>query len=217
MAINNIVNLAGTGIMSFDGVKVFTALAIPLTVANGGTGSTTFTAYTVICAGTTSTGAFQNVASVGTSGQGLTSSGAGSLPVFDDLGGYTFNWQGQSSNPADSTTYAIVNGFANSTVATGFASTRFYVPKSGTILAASGGFSGTAGSSESATIKLIVNNTTDVNISTSLNFSSLPLSFTNTSLNQAVSAGDYIDVKWVTPAWATNPTSIQCSITVYIR
>lgn len=40
------------------------------------------TAYTVICAGTTSTGALQSVASVGTSGQFFTSNGAASLPTF---------------------------------------------------------------------------------------------------------------------------------------
>lgn len=55
-----------------------------ITVPNGGTGAATFTPYTVICAGTTATGAFQNVASVGTSGQVLTSNGAGALPTFQD-------------------------------------------------------------------------------------------------------------------------------------
>lgn len=53
-----------------------------LTVANGGTGLTSATAYAVLCGGTTSTGAFQSIASVGTSGQVLTSNGAGALPTF---------------------------------------------------------------------------------------------------------------------------------------
>lgn len=51
-------------------------------VAGGGTGNTTFTAYSVICAGTTATGAFQNVSGVGTSGQILTSNGASALPTW---------------------------------------------------------------------------------------------------------------------------------------
>jgi len=51
-------------------------------VAGGGTGNTTFTAYSVICAGTTATGAFQNVSGLGTSGQILTSAGAGALPSW---------------------------------------------------------------------------------------------------------------------------------------
>ena len=53
-----------------------------IAVANGGTGNTTFTAYSVLCAGTTSTGAFQNVSGVGSSGQVLTSNGASALPTW---------------------------------------------------------------------------------------------------------------------------------------
>jgi hypothetical protein len=54
--------------------------AIP--VNQGGTGNTSATAYAVLTGGTTSTGAFQSIASVGTSGQILTSNGAGALPTF---------------------------------------------------------------------------------------------------------------------------------------
>lgn len=53
-----------------------------LLVPNGGTGVGTFTAYSVICAGTTSTGAFQNVSGLGSAGQLLTSNGAGALPSW---------------------------------------------------------------------------------------------------------------------------------------
>ncbi len=59
-------------------------------VAGGGTGDTSFTAYAVITGGTTSTGALQNVSGVGTSGQVLTSNGAGLLPT----------WQASSSSGA---------------------------------------------------------------------------------------------------------------------
>ena len=54
-------------------------------VAGGGTGNTTFTAYSVICAGTTATGIFQNVSGVGTSGQILTSQGASALPQWKSI------------------------------------------------------------------------------------------------------------------------------------
>jgi hypothetical protein len=56
-------------------------------VAGGGTGATSLTAYSVVCGGTTSTNPLQSVASVGTSGQVLTSNGAGALPTFQDAGG----------------------------------------------------------------------------------------------------------------------------------
>src|ERR1700678_362442 len=56
------------------------------TVAVGGTGNTTFTAYSVICAGTTATGTFQNVSGLGSSGQILTSNGASALPTWQSAG-----------------------------------------------------------------------------------------------------------------------------------
>jgi len=51
-------------------------------VANGGTGAASATAYAVQCGGTTSTGAHQSIASLGTAGQVLTSNGVGALPSF---------------------------------------------------------------------------------------------------------------------------------------
>jgi len=66
-----------------------------LAVSRGGIGSGSATAYAVICGGTTSTGALQSVASVGTSGQVLTSNGAGALPTFQDpsAGSFTITTQ----------------------------------------------------------------------------------------------------------------------------
>lgn len=54
-------------------------------VADGGTGRSSHTAYAVLCGGTTTTTAQQSVASVGASGQVLTSNGAGALPTFQDV------------------------------------------------------------------------------------------------------------------------------------
>jgi hypothetical protein len=79
----------GTGLTTFaaannalysTGTTTLTAGTLP--VAAGGTGRATATAYALVCGGTTSTGALQSVASVGTTGQLLTSNGAGALPTF---------------------------------------------------------------------------------------------------------------------------------------
>lgn len=59
----------------------------PAQVAKGGTGVASTTAYAVICGGTTSTNPLQSIAGVGTSGQILTSNGAGALPTFQNNGG----------------------------------------------------------------------------------------------------------------------------------
>ncbi len=55
-------------------------------VSGGGTGNTTFTAFSVICAGTTATGPFQNVVGLGTAGEQLTSNGPGLLPTWQASG-----------------------------------------------------------------------------------------------------------------------------------
>ena len=70
------------GDASWDQVNLSNAVTNTLPVANGGTGATSNTAYAVLCGGTTSTGVVQSIASVGTSGQVLTSNGAGTLPTF---------------------------------------------------------------------------------------------------------------------------------------
>ena len=73
-----------------------------VTVAQGGTGATSATAYAVQCGGTTSTGAHQSIASVGTTGQVLTSNGAGALPTFQAAAGATI-----TGSTANSTFYVI--------------------------------------------------------------------------------------------------------------
>ena len=59
----------------------FSALTIPWTVPNGGTGLTTATAYALLAGGTTATGAFQSLGT-GTAGQLLQSGGSGALPSW---------------------------------------------------------------------------------------------------------------------------------------
>ena len=86
-------------------------------VANGGTGTASATAYAVQCGGTTSTGAHQSIASIGTAGQVLTSNGAGALPTFQASVGGQFAYalytsgSGNWTCPANVTkVFAIVIG-----------------------------------------------------------------------------------------------------------
>lgn len=58
-----------------------------LLVADGGSGASSFVAYTPVCGGTTTTGPLQSVVSLATSGYVLTSNGAGALPTFQAAGG----------------------------------------------------------------------------------------------------------------------------------
>lgn len=75
-------NVVTSSLTSVGTIASGTWQGTTMDVAHGGSGTTSHTAYAVITGGTTSTGAVQSVASVGTSGQVLTSNGAGALPTF---------------------------------------------------------------------------------------------------------------------------------------
>ena len=90
---NTITIAGGTGIdTSGAGSTVTVNLTTPVSVANGGTGDTSLTAYAVLCGGTISTNPVQSIASVGNSGQVLTSNGAGNLPTFQAPAASGYAW-----------------------------------------------------------------------------------------------------------------------------
>lgn len=133
--------------------------------------------------------------------------------------GYTLSFFGNTqSSPADSTTYYFGNAPA-AAIDTNATWYRVYVPKTGTIKAVYGNLhtAGTAGSGESNSIYVRINNTTDLTVTTSRTTNNVSNPFSATGLSQAVTAGDYLEIKWVTPAWATNPTNIRGSAVVYIE
>ena len=92
---NQTINAVGSGdvvgpasatdsaLAAFDGTTgKLLKQAATVSVAQGGTGLTTATAYSVVFSGTTSTGAFQASAGPGTATHVLTSNGPGALPTF---------------------------------------------------------------------------------------------------------------------------------------
>ena len=121
------------------------------------------------------------------------------------------------ASPADAATYFF--GSTNQTVVastvTG-AGAQIYIPKAGTIKLIRLLFSQTVGSGESSTIYLRLNNTTDTTISSSVVNNTAYLTY---SLSSSISviAGDYVEFKWVTPTWATNPTNVGVSWQLYIE
>lgn len=103
--------LSGTGIARRTGSDAW-SVGTTVSVSEGGTGLGSATTYAVLCGGTTSTGAFQSIASVGTSGQVLASNGAGTLPTFQSLNaaenrllnnGFSSNLLGTTASAADGT------------------------------------------------------------------------------------------------------------------
>ena len=123
-----------------------------------------------------------------------------------------------SGNPADGQTYyigadllAITNGTA--------AARRVYIPVAGTIVYARVIFldATVLGSGETSTINIRLNNTTDTVISAAVTVDALTTTFSNNALSIAVVDGDYIEFKWVTPTWATNPTGVSMKWEILIQ
>lgn len=135
--------------------------------------------------------------------------------------GYVMNLlTGGGGSPADATTYYfggdLMSGFAGS-IHTAFATDRIEVPKGGTIKRV---FlkvrSAVAGTSETVSHYIRINDTTDVG-QIDLTYDATTREGTNSSVSQAVTAGDYIALKVVCPTWVTNPTTVRWYCTVYIE
>jgi hypothetical protein len=118
----------GTGSTSTTYCSLTTNVTGTLPVANGGTGVASATAYALLAGGTTTTGPFQSIASVGTAGQVLTSNGAGALPTFQAASGgvTTISFGSTGLTPSTATsgavsvagTLAVANGGTGATTIT---------------------------------------------------------------------------------------------------
>lgn len=120
-------------------------------------------------------------------------------------------------NAADSTTYYVG---ANWRVApsTTYATVNGLVPFSGTVTKAifAVNVGGTLGTTEDVSLYVRVNDTTD-SAATAQDWDAAYRVTASGDLSLAVAAGDTIVVKIVTPAWATNPTTVTMQATVFIE
>ena len=113
------------------------------------------------------------------------------------------------SDPADATTYYFGDAPSFILNTTLDAYLRVYVPIAGTVTGAEILFVpvGVAGTTETSTLYVRKNNSTDTTLSTTIALNTT-YHETVTGLSLSVSAGDYLTGKWTTPTWATNPTDV---------
>ena len=117
--------------------------------------------------------------------------------------GYPLFVQTISASPADTTPFY----FGNSpiTISTTAGTNKIYIPKSGTINRAYISFYATTlGTAEVSGLYIRKNNAQDYMVE-SVGSMSLIRVHDNRSIGMPVSAGDYIEIKVIPPAWATNP------------
>lgn len=109
--------------------------------------------------------------------------------------------------------------FGNVGIAPGTVSdvARVYVPKAGRIKAVFVFWrAGTAGTSETINFYLRKNGTTDYFIASISDASAVKV-FSNVALDVEMAQGDYFEIKFVCPAWATNPAAVRLSGNVYLE
>jgi hypothetical protein len=157
----------------------------------------------------------------GTIGQVLTSNGSGADPSYQPGGaggglGYVLTFTGGQFNPASSTTYYFGNQ-AGASPSTTQGREVIYVPKAGTIKVGDVmTYASTAGSGESWTFSVAVNNGTPTTIQ-ALSSATNIRHWRNAALSIAVAAGDYVEILTTTPSFSVNPASMNWGANLYIE
>lgn len=119
-------------------------------------------------------------------------------------------------SPADGTTYYWGSTFDQAPVTTADIR-RLYIPVTGAITKCYFyTYTNGTNSSESVTVHIRKNNTTDTQVSASVLFTNDSEVIAVTNLNIAVTAGDYIEFKVVVPTLTTNPTNVYHTAVLWI-
>jgi hypothetical protein len=159
-----------------------------------------------------------------------TDGGAGTTLYVKESGTGNTGWIGQSSqgymitfigggaanSPADSTTYYWGTD-TESALHSAYANVSIKVPKSGKITGAYiNVIKNVNASNENVALNIRINDTTDLSLG-NMTWTATDDKLTVTGLSQAVTAGDVVAVKMVTPAWVTNPTGCRLYGYIYIE
>jgi len=110
----------GAGISTAgSGSSITVNLDVPVVVASGGTGLNVLSTYALLAGGTTGTGNVQQVSGLGTSGQVLTSAGAGALPTWQTPSSGGIATLNGDTGSATGSTVTIAGGTGITSSATG--------------------------------------------------------------------------------------------------
>jgi hypothetical protein len=138
------------------------------------------------------------------------------LKTVIDSKGYVQSFNFNAFSPADATTYYV--GANVSSPFTTDTSIRLIALKTSTLKkVAITSRQTTFGTSENSSFALGVNGTYTT-FTSSIKFDGTPNNNTLiTGLSINVTEGDVLTVRWITPTWVTNPTSINCNIDLYFE
>jgi len=162
---------------------------------------------------TASTATYPDTA--GTNGNVLTSDGTNWVSSAPSGGASYQGWVSTTTgNPADSTTYYCNMSGAFTANTTAVIETRFYAPTAITITKVYGAIrvNTVLGSAQNCTVFIRKNDTTNTNITTTLQLTATENTFNNTGLSISLAAGDFISIGFTGPGWTTNPTGVALSL-----
>jgi hypothetical protein len=187
-----------------------------LSVARGGTGASSFTDGQILIGNSTGNTLTPATLTAG-SNIGITN-GHGSITI-SNTGGYSIQAAAANFNPSSGTTHYFGSDTFGNGPTTAQGNVRLYIPHSGTITSCylQVWTTGTLGSSETSTISIRLNQTTDNVVSSSVKNDAISNQYSNTGLSIPVTAGDYIEMKWVEPTWTTTPTGVRISAVIWVN
>ena len=227
-------NLPVSAVTNGGGISISGPTNGVVTVTNTDLGSSQNIFKNIQITGTTQFSAGSNNSNLNFSGINLTitsaatntlvfsaGTGGGGSGLTEDY--YTILVNHAGTSFADSTTYYIgLGGYAASTIAN---IRNVFVPFTSTltnVFITAGATN--AASTQDTTVYFRLNNTTDTLLSSTVKFSGgnaqangtiLPYSISGLSVS--VTAGDFFEIKLVTPVWTTNPTAGGLTILLYFR
>lgn len=135
--------------------------------------------------------------------------------VLGAVPSYTLNFNFSAFSPADATTYYV--GLNVASPFTTDTNIRLMALRNSTLKKVAITSRQSAGSNENSSFALGVNGTYTT-FSSVVKFDGIPYNqLLTTGLSINVVEGDVLTVRWITPTWVTNPTNINCNITLYFE
>jgi hypothetical protein len=122
--------------------------------------------------------------------------------------------------PVDLTSYYFGSPITATNTTTVAGRANFYFPYKGTIKRIDVYVmnAGTGGTTETSSVFLRINNTTDTLVTNAINTNTgvnIVVKFSGT-ISVPITTSDYFELRWDTPAWSTNPGSVRMFAVLYI-